>query len=167
MDELCLYADLLVNRLNAKNLYSNIFRLIEEIVDVVSQFNKMKAIYDELILLVENNQFTIDEYKKLYNDYILQYNAFESSLLKAVSSIDNYMLEGIEELSLVNPIYEERKEDFLLMDNIETILEYLNQINESLEPKSQSFVIEEFDLISAILKELITIPSVDLMLLSK
>ena len=167
MDELCLYADLLVNRLNAKNLYSNIFRIIEEIVDVVSQFNKMKAIYDELILLVENNQFTIDEYKKLYNDYILQYNAFETSLLKAVSSIDSYMLEGIEELSLVNPIYEERKEDFLLMDNIETILEYLNQINESLEPKSESFVIEEFDLISAILKELITIPSVDLMLLSK
>ena len=53
------------------------------------------------------------------------------------------------------------------MDNIEPILEYLSQINESLEPKSKSFVIEEFDLISAILKELITIPSVDLMLLSK
>ena len=167
MDEVCLYADLLVNRLNAKNLYSNIFRIVGEIVDVVSQFSELKAIYDELILLVENNQFTIEEYEKLYNDYILQYNAFETSLLKAVSSIDNYMLEGIEELSLVNPIYEERKEDFLLMDNIETILEYLSQVNESLEPKSKSFVIEEFDLISAILKELIIISSFDLMLLSK
>ena len=94
-----------------------------------------------------------------YKQYLPQRNVIEL--------LDNYILQGIDELKQDNPVYEERKDDFLLMDNIETILEYLSQINESLEPKSQSFVIEEFDLISAILKELITIPSVDLMLLSK
>ena len=62
--------------------------------------------------------------------------------------------------------FEERKEDFLLMDNIKIILEYFSQINEFIEPGSTTFVIEEFDLISTILKELITISSFDLMLLS-
>lgn len=161
MNELCLHGDLLVNRLNAQNLPSSALKIVREAVNTLSEFEKLKTIYDKLKLLVETDQMTLEEYEQLYVEYITQYNIIENSLVKTIELLDNYILQGIDELKQDNPVYEERKDDFLLMDNIEDLLKVFDKLNKSIEPNTTSLVVEEFELINAILKEVFTLSILD------
>ena len=143
-NEIIFYCDLVYNRINAHNAVSTTLDLTRILLDILSIIEEEKLILEEIDLLLDDNNLSYEEktlkYANMYLDLVENYKLIKENSLVFVERYDQFILKGIEELSVNNPEYESRKQEFLITDDLYEALQYfdefIDELNTELPNKS-------------------------------
>ncbi len=145
--EICFYTYFYINRINANNVNSTSLKIVQELLDVVNEFKNISDMIKKSKTILDDSSLTIEEkqakFNEQYENIKLSYESAKTSSLYTADLIDKFIMEGIDELKDENLEYLNRKDDFLIKDDLLKLFEItdkmINLLNYDFEGAEKDF----------------------------